>query len=177
MNTGQAAVIWLSAAGRDRNDHGADVFAAGLPVIGRRRLECFRWTFRTPTYRLKLEPVRQQPLLVLHNPLLGSNRRDVLGVLAVVGLTTAVAVVGGAAGDFGSRWYAELRKPAWQPSGATIGTVWSVLYVSIAAAGSMLWLRRRRAGPELATLFVTQSLLNAAWTLLFTRAKRPDLAA
>lgn len=114
---------------------------------------------------------------VLHNPLVGSKRRDVLGVLAVVGLTTAVAVVGGAAGDFRSRWYAELRKPTWQPSGATIGAVWSVLYVSIATAGSMLWLRRRRAGPELATLFVTQSLLNAAWTLLFTRAKRPDLAA
>ena len=40
--------------------------------------------FSNPTYRLKLAPVRRQPLLVLHNPLVGSKRRDVLGVLAVV---------------------------------------------------------------------------------------------
>jgi len=100
----------------------------------------------------------------------------VLGILGVVGLTAAVAVVGGAAGDFRSKWYTELRKPAWQPSGAVIGTVWSALYVTIATAGSMLWLERRRASPAVAALFVTQSVLNAAWTVLFTRAKSPALA-
>jgi len=107
----------------------------------------------------------------------GSKRSDILGVLAVVGVTAAVPAAGAAAGDFRSKWYAELRKPAWQPAGATIGAVWSVLYVSIATAGSLLWLRRRRAGTELAPLFVSQCLLNAAWTPLFTRAKRPGLAA
>jgi benzodiazapine receptor len=109
--------------------------------------------------------------------LMRSRRTDVLGVLAVIGLTAAVAVVGGAAADFRSKWYAELRKPAWQPSGAAIGAVWSVLYLTIATAGSMLWLQRRRASPAVATLFVAQSVLNAAWTLLFTRAKSPVLAA
>ena len=99
-----------------------------------------------------------------------------MGILAVVGLTAAVAVVGGAGGDFRSKWYAELRKPAWQPSGAVIGTVWSALYVTIATAGSMLWMQRRRASPGVAALFVTQSVLNAAWTVLFTRAKSPALA-
>jgi benzodiazapine receptor len=108
---------------------------------------------------------------------MGSRRADILGVLAVVGLTTGVAVVGGAAGDFRSKWYAELRKPAWQPSGAAIGAVWSVLYVTIATAGSLLWLRRRRASPAVAILFVAQAVLNAAWTVLFTRAKSPALAA
>ncbi|MBJ7599666.1 MAG: hypothetical protein DLM67_07925 [Candidatus Nephthysia bennettiae] len=108
---------------------------------------------------------------------MGYRRKDLVGVLAVMGLTAAVAVAGGAAGDFRSRWYAELRKPAWQPSGTTIGAVWSVLYVSIAAAGSILWLRRGRAGSGILALFVSQSLLNAAWTPLFTRARRPDLAA
>jgi translocator protein len=108
---------------------------------------------------------------------MGSRRADILGVLAVVGLTAGVAVVGGAAGDFRSKWYAELRKPAWQPSGAAIGAVWSVLYVTIATAGSLLWLQRRRASPAVATLFVAQSVLNAAWTVLFTRVKSPALAA
>jgi tryptophan-rich sensory protein len=105
-----------------------------------------------------------------------SRRKDLLGVLAVIGLTAAVAVAGGASGDFRSRWYAELRKPAWQPSGTTIGAVWSVLYVSIAIAGSMLWLRRGRTGSAIPALFVSQSLLNAAWTPLFTRARRLGLA-
>ena len=107
---------------------------------------------------------------------MGSRRTDILGVLAVVGLTAAVAVVGGAAGDFRSKWYADLRKPAWQPSGAAIGAIWSVLYVTIATAGSLLWLQRRRATPAIATLFMAQSVLNAAWTVLFTRAKSPALA-
>jgi translocator protein len=111
-----------------------------------------------------------------HNRLMGTRGKDVVGVLAVVSLTIAVAVVGGAAGDFRSKWYTQLRKPAWQPSGAAIGGVWSVLYVTIATAGSMLWLQRRRASPAVAALFVAQSLLNAAWTVLFTRAKSPALA-
>lgn len=105
-----------------------------------------------------------------------TKRTDVLGIAATVGLTGAVAVAGGVAGDFRSKWYVELRKPAWQPSGATIGAVWSALYVSIATAGSLLWLERRRAGRTLLPLFLAQSLLNAAWTPIFTRAKRPDLA-
>jgi translocator protein len=108
---------------------------------------------------------------------MGSRRTDILGVLAVVGLTASVAVVGAAAGDFRSKWYADLRKPAWQPSGAAIGAIWSVLYVTIATAGSLLWLQRRRATPAIATLFMAQAVLNAAWTLLFTRAKSPALAA
>jgi translocator protein len=107
---------------------------------------------------------------------MGSRRADILGVLGVVGLTAAVAVVGGAAGDFRSKWYTELRKPAWQPSGAAIGAVWSALYVTIATAGSLLWLQRRRSNPAVPTLFVAQSVLNAAWTPLFTRAKSPALA-
>ena len=105
-----------------------------------------------------------------------ATRRDIAGVAGVIALTAAVAAVGGAAGDFRSKWYSDLRKPEWQPSGRTIGAVWSVLYTSIATAGSLLWLRRRQAGPELVALFVAQSVLNAAWTPLFTRARRLDLA-
>lgn len=103
-------------------------------------------------------------------------RNDIAGVVGVVALVATVAVVGGVGGDFRSAWYRDLRKPAWQPSGRTIGTVWSGLYTALAAAGALLWLRRRRAGPEIAPLFIAQSVLNAAWTPLFTRARRLDLA-
>lgn len=103
-------------------------------------------------------------------------RKNVYGIAGAIALTAAVAVVGGAGGDFRSQWYQRLRKPSWQPSGATIGTVWSILYTGIAVAGSVLWVRRSSAGRELAPLFVAQSVLNAAWTPVFTRARRLDLA-
>lgn len=105
------------------------------------------------------------------------TRADVIGIGAAAALTLGAAAVGGATGDFRSRWYRDLRKPAWQPSGRTIGTVWSVLYPTIAVAGGLLWLRRERRGaPGVAVLFVTQLALNAAWTPLFTRARRLRLA-
>ena len=103
-------------------------------------------------------------------------RKNICGIVGAFALTAAAAVVGGLAGDFRSEWYRDLRKPSWQPSAATIGTVWSILYTEIAIAGSLLWVRRSRAGREIGPLFVAQSLLNAAWTPLFTRARRLDLA-
>ena len=105
------------------------------------------------------------------------NVREVAGIAGAVALTAAAAAAGGATGDFRSRWYEELRKPAWQPSGRTIGTVWSVLYTMIAASGALLWTRRRAPGARAAgALFVMQLVLNAAWTPLFTRARRLELA-
>ena len=99
------------------------------------------------------------------------------GAAGVLGLTLAAAAVGGATGDFKSTWYEGLKKPAWQPSGRTIGTVWSVLYPMIGAAGVRLWRRRDEpgGGPVLG-LFLTQLVLNAAWTPLFTRARALRLA-
>lgn len=105
------------------------------------------------------------------------GRSDALGIAAIVLATAAVAAVGGAAGDFESGWYRGLRKPAWQPSGAVIGGVWSVLYIGIATAGVQLWSRRTRPGfRAVRSLFVAQWILNAAWTPLFTRARRLDAA-
>jgi tryptophan-rich sensory protein len=89
----------------------------------------------------------------------------------VVGLTFAAAVTGGVTGDFESRWYARLRKPRWQPSGRTIGLIWSIIYPTILVSGTLLWLRRGRGVSLVAILFVAQSALNAAWPLLFTRAR------
>ena len=103
--------------------------------------------------------------------------RQTLGIAGILLATGAVAAAGGAAGDFESPWYRQLRKPGWQPSGAVIGGVWSVLYAAIATSGVLLWSRRTR--PEFASvraLFITQWVLNAAWTPLFTRARRLDLA-
>lgn len=103
--------------------------------------------------------------------------RHKLGIAGILLATGAVAAAGGAAGDFESQWYRQLKKPDWQPSGAVIGGVWSVLYAAIATSGVLLWSRRTR--PEFGSvgaLFIAQWVLNAAWTPLFTRARRLDIA-
>jgi translocator protein len=108
----------------------------------------------------------------------GRDWTNVAGAAGVTALMAAVAVAGGASGGFRSDWYVRLRKPAWQPSGAVIGAVWSGLYTLTAISGSLLWARRRdpRARPLLG-LFLIQAALNAAFTPLLTRARSPELAA
>lgn len=104
------------------------------------------------------------------------NRRrglDLLGAVLIVGAAIAPGILGSLASDFRSRWYRRLRKPAWQPSPAVIGAVWTGLYSSTAAAGVLLWRRRREshAGWPLWTLFGLQSVLNAAYTPILTRRR------
>ncbi len=65
---------------------------------------------------------------------------DLTGLLLVTGLMVAAAGLGGASGDFNSRWYKRLKKPGFQPPGQTIGAVWSVLYMLTTATGFLLWL-------------------------------------
>src|SRR5579859_1525687 len=105
------------------------------------------------------------------------RRGDLLGFLVIAMVTALTAAAGGAAGDFTSAWYKALRKPTWQPSGAAIGAVWTVLYVLTATSAGLLWRRRdRRHVPSIAVLFGVQYVLNVAFTPLFTRKRDLTLA-
>jgi benzodiazapine receptor len=106
-----------------------------------------------------------------------SGRRGVAGLLTVAAVTTATALAGSLAGDFESTWYRRLRKPSWQPSGRTIGLVWTGLY-TLTAASAVLLLRAPGPGPRrlLGGLFGLQYLLNAAFTPIFTRRRDLTLA-
>jgi translocator protein len=85
----------------------------------------------------------------------------------------APGMVGSITSDFQSRWYRRLRKPAWQPSAAAIGAIWTVLYASTALAGVLLWRRssNRTGGGAVWILFAAQSVLNAAFTPILTRRR------
>ncbi|MEV5707402.1 TspO/MBR family protein [Actinoallomurus sp. NPDC052274] len=86
---------------------------------------------------------------------------------------TVTAVVGGLATDPDSRWYARLRKPAWQPPGSAFPLVWTPLYGLIAYAGARALDRDPRGfGRALAV----NLMLNGLWTPLFFAARRPRLA-
>jgi tryptophan-rich sensory protein len=84
---------------------------------------------------------------------------------------TALAAAAGAVASAGARdFYGVLAKPAWAPSPLLFGPVWTVLYILMAVAAWMVWLR---GGPTAAkvplALYVSQLALNALWTWLFFR--------
>ncbi len=89
-----------------------------------------------------------------------------------------VAVVGGLATDIGP-WYAALRKPRWQPPAWLFGPVWTTIYSLTAAAAVLAWwaLPVGASGRALViALFAFNGVLNALWSLLFFRVRRPDWA-
>lgn len=87
---------------------------------------------------------------------------------------------GGAA--FGSlfipgEWYAQLRKPAWNPPNWIFGPVWTALYTMMAVAAWLVWCRGGFAAQRVSLgLFLLQLLFNAAWSALFFGLHNPGLA-
>jgi tryptophan-rich sensory protein len=100
-----------------------------------------------------------------------SSRPNVPRWLVGVGFalaTFAVAALGSVANQTSiDSWYATLERPWFAPPNAVFGPTWTVLYVTIAIAGYLLWdadgSRRR---PALA-LWGVQLALNLAWSVVF----------
>jgi translocator protein len=72
-------------------------------------------------------------------------------------------------------WYESLSKPRWNPPNWLFGPVWTILYLAMAIAAWLVW---RKAGVTAAPmqLFLTQLVLNLAWSALFFRLRSPGLA-
>ena len=89
----------------------------------------------------------------------------------------SVAALGGMLTDIGP-WYAELRKPEWQPPGWVFGPVWTTIFVLCAAAAVMAWNASRTTADRAAVAgaFVVNAALNVAWSGLFFALRRPDWA-
>lgn len=67
-------------------------------------------------------------------------------------------------------WYPDLVKPSFNPPNWVFAPVWTILYLSIAVSGWLVW--SKRGGREKAvdgalTVFAVQLFLNAAWSFLF----------
>jgi benzodiazapine receptor len=89
--------------------------------------------------------------------------------LAVFGIAAAAAAVTGSlAAISAADQYGSLVQPAWAPPTWLFGPVWTVLYVTIAVAGWLVWRRDGWSGARTAlTVFAVQLVLNALWTPLF----------
>lgn len=108
--------------------------------------------------------------------------------------TVATAVAGGVATDPEGSWYLRLRKPDWQPPAIAFPVVWTALYADLAltsavaldraaeldrAAGSPGPFRNdhRRERRAYRGALAANLVLNASWSWLFWRSRRPWLAA
>jgi benzodiazapine receptor len=74
-------------------------------------------------------------------------------------------------------WYGDLRKPSFNPPNWIFAPVWSVLYFLMALSAWLVWCGTDWGGRQLPlTLFFAQLALNAAWSGLFFRLRRPGMA-
>ncbi len=86
--------------------------------------------------------------------------------LFVFGIATAVAAgIGGLAVVSAREEYANLIRPPWAPPSWLFGPVWTVLYVSIAVSGWLVWRKSLSLRPLVP--YAVQLVLNAVWTPIF----------
>jgi translocator protein len=77
----------------------------------------------------------------------------------------------------GNPWFDALTKPDWIPPGWVFGLVWSVLYVLMGIAIAIILNARGAKGQWAAVwLFITQLVLNLAWSPIFFAAHKVEVA-
>ena len=104
--------------------------------------------------------------------------RSALALLAFVAVCATAALVGSAFTEPSiPEWYGSLIKPFFTPPSWLFGPVWSVLYLAMAIAGWLVWLRHRNIAVALPlALFGSQLVLNALWSILFFGLQAPGIA-
>jgi benzodiazapine receptor len=74
-------------------------------------------------------------------------------------------------------WYEHLRKPAWRPPNWVFPPAWTLLYLTIAVSGWLVWRTSGFAGATFPfAIYLVQLILNASWSPIFFGMRRPDLA-
>lgn len=107
-----------------------------------------------------------------------SKTRQVPALIGLILITFAAAAIGGwATADAVTTWYPTLAKPAWNPPAWLFGPAWTLLYLLMAFAAWLVWLRRGVPGamPAL-SLYLIQLVLNAAWSVVFFGLRQPGWA-
>jgi translocator protein len=102
-----------------------------------------------------------------------------LVLVALIAACFAVACVGAlittpqtASGS----WYGTLDKPFFTSPGWLFGPVWTVLYLSIAVSGWLVWREKGFSGAKAAmALFFVQLALNLLWNVAFFGLESPGL--
>ena len=98
-------------------------------------------------------------------------------VLVAAGAALFLAVGGGLLTPI-DEWYANLKKPSWNPPNWAFGPAWSIILALWAWAGVLAWRGAPSAAGERAVLilFGVNAVCHFLWSPIFFRARRPDLA-
>jgi tryptophan-rich sensory protein len=98
-------------------------------------------------------------------------------IIVAVVITVFVLGVGGVATKVGG-WYANLRKPSWNPPNWLFGPAWTVILGLAAWAGVSAWLHAPdgAARETILVLFGINIVFHMAWSPLFFNLRRPDWA-
>ena len=103
-------------------------------------------------------------------------------LLAATAAVTTTAAVGVLATTTGSSWFNRLDRPSWQPPDAVFGPVWTSLYAATAVSAALAWEAqgpywdRKARRRKLVAAYGVNLTLNAAWSVLFFRQHRLELA-
>lgn len=94
----------------------------------------------------------------------------------VVVITIAVAAAGAMATELGP-WYAELKKPQWQPPDWLFGPAWTLIFTLAAAAAVISYTHASDSGKTaVIAVFVINAVLNILWSVLFFKLRSPMMA-
>lgn len=98
-------------------------------------------------------------------------------VAAALAGAVAASVLGALSTDIGP-WYYALTKPSWQPPDWLFGPAWTAIFALAALSGVLAWRKApdRARRTVMLALFAVNLGLNALWSLLFFRLRRPDFA-
>lgn len=104
--------------------------------------------------------------------------RAALFPVLIAGSLAAVTALVGSTITVLDGWYYSLVQPAWAPPDYAFGIIWTGVFALIALAGVLAWQKApTRRDIEISLgLFALNGFLNLAWSFLFFRMQRPDLA-
>ena len=95
--------------------------------------------------------------------------RFMTSLLIFVIVTLAVGAIGGAVTSGSvATWYPTLNKPEINPPNWVFAPVWTTLYLMMALAAAIVWIKSDQARRRMAMAwFAVQLALNLAWSVIF----------
>ena len=98
-------------------------------------------------------------------------------IIIAAGVALLLGAVGGLMTPIDD-WYANLRKPSWQPPNWAFGPAWTIILGLAAWSAVVAW--NAAATPDqqrdVVVLFAVNAVCHFLWSPLFFRLRRPDWA-
>ncbi|WP_437226836.1 TspO/MBR family protein [Planctomicrobium sp. SH661] len=107
-----------------------------------------------------------------------TNAKRILGLVFFLAVCLGVGGLGAIATTPQiDGWYRTLQKPSWNPPAWVFGPVWTTLYILMAIAAWLVWMKSDSKTARLPLgLFSVQLAFNLAWSWIFFYLRQPGWA-